>query len=116
MAFLDVYIGSLDEPLDGDWNGNVPSPLSPLFPHPAPFWAVVRGIESGRYHGKQTDFAGWTAEVTKAEIERLIADSYPDAENSWTSSPHLILEYAALLEFVGGLDATKRYALVAVEL
>jgi hypothetical protein len=36
MSFLDVYIGDLNDPSfrwdGGDWNGNVPTRLSPFFP------------------------------------------------------------------------------------
>lgn len=36
VTYCDVYIGRLDDPrfswVGGDWNGNVPTRLSPFFP------------------------------------------------------------------------------------
>src|ERR1700674_2731718 len=98
VTYRDVYIGKLSEgpdPLDwgGDWNGNLPASESPLFPpHGAdPFSQLITRIKDGRFSGKQVDWGGWVAKVSKAEILRYIAEIYCD--DDWYADrkhmPHL---------------------------
>jgi hypothetical protein len=63
MSYLDVYIGDLNDPTfkwhGGDWNGNVPTRLSPFFPDGERVRrALLARIEAGTYVGKQTDWGG----------------------------------------------------------
>src|SRR5437870_3932645 len=90
MSFLDVYIGDLEDPLfhwdGGNWNGNVPTRLSPFFPHGDRIRRVMlERIDSKAYEGKQTDWGGYVAKVTKQQINDLIEEQYYDHE--WYKHP-----------------------------
>jgi hypothetical protein len=93
ITHRDVFIGELSsgaDPLDwgGDWNGNVPDAKSPMFPphgggslQEYPFSQLIDRISSGRFQGKQVDWGGWAAKVTKQEILDFIAEVYRG--NEW---------------------------------
>lgn len=125
MTIHNVYISDLDDPKfnwdGGDWNGNVPRPLSPSFPPAGAtfnlFCHVMNAIQRGELPGKQTDFGGWVARVRKPRLVRLLHDWYgPEgaaADPRWRPfAEHL----QALRAFLDTLDTEKEYALVAWEL
>ncbi len=120
MPYSDVYIGELNDPRfswdEGNWKSNIPRPISPFFPplkeeDDMPFRVLIDLIKKGVYNGKQTDYAGWVARVSKAQIKKF-------AENLYGSLNELKTRYRAkeihtLYEFIDKLDDTKNYALVA---
>ncbi len=127
MTFRDVYVGKLSDgpdPLDrgGTWSGNAPEREGcPDFPsHGAgdlnkyPFTQLVSRIEGGRYEGKQVDWGGWAAKVTKSDILQFVAEVYPD--DYGRGFPHLRRQYDELLKCLHALSDEGSYALVAVEL
>jgi hypothetical protein len=111
--YLDVYIGDLDDPDfhrdGGDWSGNIPKRKSPFSPPTEPFWTLIEKIRTGELEGKQTDWGGWVARVTKQEIQRFMADVFG-------GDPCSRGVYTELCDFVASLDDNKQYALVASEL
>jgi hypothetical protein len=130
ITYRDVYIGELSsasDPLDwgGGWNGNVPNATSPMFPPHGigslpeyPFSQLIDRISSGKFQGKQVDWGGWAAKVTRREILDFIADVYGGDE--WytdpTVMPHLYERMQTLMEYVGSLPEDGTFALVATEL
>lgn len=114
--FLDVYIGDIADPRfswdDGNWEGNVPRRISPFFPdgHRA-YSVLVRRIGQGMYVGKQTDWGGWVAKVSKGEIQQFLLSCLNIDVAAQPRSEH-----AALVEFVRSLDEDRIYALVGAEL
>lgn len=122
-SFYDVWIGWLDDPKfswdGGDWNGNVPSPQSPLFPDGfEAFFTLMHRIRNGTYSGKQTDWNGWVMPATKAQIGAFINEFYAGREEYSESYPYPEFRRALLelLAFVAGLDENREYALVACAL
>ena len=117
MTICDTYIGVLDSPGfswdDGDWSGNAPAALSPLFPpeenhYHGDFhaWVKATGIEC-----RQTDYGCWVARVTKAQLREYLAAVYgPTRDLPWVGN-----RLQAVEAFVGGLDDDRVYALVATE-
>ena len=106
MPFLDVYIGNLSDPSfhwdGGNWSGNVPTPLSPFFPQGHTDRSVlIDRIASGAYEGKQTDWGGHVAKVTKQQIKDFIEEQYSD--DDWCKDPSL----QKLRHFVDSLDDRK---------
>ena len=126
MSYCDVYIGLLDDPNfswdGGNWEGNCPRCLSPFFPPVGPAygaWSVViQRIEQGIYDGKQVDWGGFVARVTRFEIEKLIIELYENQSDYGPDSqlPHLKKQLEELKEYVRALSTTEKYALVASEL
>jgi chorismate mutase len=123
MSYLDVYIGDLSDPSfhwdGGNWNGNVPTRLSPFFPDGDRIRLVVlERIDSEAYEGKQTDWGSYVAKVTKQQIEDLIEKQYRD--HDWykdpSPMPHMLQALQELRDFVDSLDEQKLHALVATEL
>ena len=92
MTICEVFVGDLDDSTfqweGGNWQGNVPARLSPVFP-PLPGnynrvydeWVSAAGIPS-----KQTDFGGHVAQVTRSQILEFIASSYKTNE-TLTANP-----------------------------
>ena len=130
ITHRDVYIGELStgsDPLDwgGDWNGNVPDAKSPMFPPHGigslsedPFSQLIDRISSGKFQGKQVDWGGWAAKVTKEEILDFIAEVYQGDE--WYIDPevmpHLYQNMQTLMDNVRSLPEGGAFALVATEL
>jgi hypothetical protein len=123
MSFLDVYIGDLSDPSfrwdGGNWNGNVPTRLSPFFPGGDRIRRVMlERIDSKAYEGKQTDWGGYVAKVTKQQIKDLIQEQYGD--HDWykdpSPMPHMLQALQKLRDFVDSLEERKLHALVATEL
>ena len=117
--YLDLYVGDLDDPEfsweGGDWNGNVPRRRSPFFPQARRhgYSEFIDRVSGGVYPGKQTDWGGWVAKMTPAQIRAFIAEFYPrPLPPGSTEGPEL----AELLAFVDRLEDGKLYALCAVEL
>jgi hypothetical protein len=128
MTYYDVYIGRLDDPSfswdGGNWNGNVPHRLSPFFPPYARpglrVWDEFhRRLASGEFKGRQTDWGGWVAPASKAQIEAFMADLYfprPSLENLKRLFPHVTDPLDELVAFVSDMDDDGQFALVATEL
>ncbi len=116
MTICEVYVGDLEDPnfnwTDGNWNGNIPARLSPIFP-PLPgnynqsynHWVNKAGVQS-----RQTDFGGHVAKVTRSQILDFIAQSY--RSNYSLEARERINDLA---NFINTLDDDKLYALVATE-
>jgi hypothetical protein len=120
MTYYDAYVGRLDDPDflwdGGDWSGNVPHRLSPFFPSTREpvFWEVLRRIERGDYEGKQTDWGGWVAKVTKQQLLEFMTDIYGAPEQTTlNNAAHPLHE---LQQFIERLEDGGQYALVATEL
>ena len=83
-----------------------------------PFSEVVEKISTGQFQGKQVDWAGWAAKVTKQELLKFIADVYRGDE--WyvdpTIMPHLFENMQTLLAYVRSLPEDGALALVATEI
>ena len=126
MSYCDVYIGSLEDPgfswEGGNWEGNCPHRLSPFFPPVGPaygaFSVVIERIRQGVYDGKQVDWGGFVARVTRFEIEKLIEELYTNQQIYGPDStlPHLKKQLEELKAYVRRLSTTAKYALVASEL
>jgi hypothetical protein len=117
MTDCSVYVGRLSDRRfkwdGGDWNGNVPRSISPVFPlardhYSAVFHSWVRntGVEC-----KQTDFGGWVAKVTKAQIEDYVRFCYQGQEDL----PWVAQELPELRAWIATLKPKMLYALVATE-
>jgi hypothetical protein len=110
MTYCSTYIGDLDHPEfkweGGDWSGNIPPRLGPVFP-PGPkhfhatfdAWVGQTGVIN-----KQTDFDGWVARVTKPQLLEFIAFCYGEEVTEAVQT---------LIAFVNKLDETKEYGLVS---
>jgi len=127
MTYCSMYIGDLSDPSfawdGGDWNGNLPARISPIFPPAREHynkafhdWVLLSGVEY-----KQTDFDGWVAVTTKRQLEDFIAFCYL-SDSSYTNSnltlrheerQSLVEQLDEIRSFVTGLSDTKEYALVA---
>ena len=116
MTICEVFVGDLGDQNfkweGGNWNGNIPARLSPVFP-PLPGnynrayddWVAAAGVPS-----KQTDFGGHVAQVSRSQILEFIASSYKTSE-SLTANPVV----DDLLTYIKKLDANRVYGLVATE-
>jgi hypothetical protein len=120
---VDVYIGELStgaDPLDwgGDWNGNAPVRKSPFFPPSAPFYKLKEMISSGKFPGKQVDWGGWAARVSKQDILDFVAEAYRG--NTYytdpNAMPHLYQDMQTLMSYIHALPDDRSYALAATEL
>ncbi len=110
---LDAYIGWLDDPdfhwEGGDWNSNVPKRRSPFFPNGhAALAAITAAIEAGTIDGKQTDWAGFVARVTKAELTDFVKAMGVTGDRAGAMNQ-------TILDFIATLEDKKPYGLVAVE-
>ncbi len=119
------YIGDLNDPSfswdDGDWSGNVPKAITHGFPDESEaFSRIIKGIEDLEFDGKQTDFGGWVARMTKKEILELIDKWYPPGTlHPYENSPFMQVKYDRLMKLLPELEALddkKVYAVVAWEL
>lgn len=116
MAYCDVYIGELCDIKfswdGGDWNHNIPRPISPFFPpiegqDDLPYRIIIDRIKSGALDGKQTDSASWVARISKKDLTTLVARLYSAAPES------RLREVKHLYSHIEELDDNKKYALVA---
>ena len=134
--YLDVYIGYFDDPLfewdekkwnKDTWSGNCPHRKSPLFPYPAPFFQLIKKIENKEFEGKQVDWGGWVARVTKQQIIGFFRESYlcryeKEGESAFGFNPDIFRNKHAeehlkeLITYINSLDEKREYALVASEL
>ena len=110
MTFCSTYLGDLEDPTfkwdGGDWNGNIPSSIGPIFP-PEPEHYNGRfhsWVEKARVPCKQTDFDGWVARVNKQQILEYISYCYGEDDSA---------RLRKLIKFVNTLDDSKIYGLVA---
>ena len=78
---VDVYIGHLDSPENGnfkweggDWNGNIPHRISPQFfpnAHDA-FQKILDWTHSSDWEGKQLDWGAWGIKMRKQDLLAFI--------------------------------------------
>ncbi|MEO6436485.1 MAG: hypothetical protein ABIP55_12100 [Tepidisphaeraceae bacterium] len=76
------------------------------------------GGDFGQLDGKQVDWDGWVARVSKAQLLQIIDDFYgteSDVHQGESEETH-VRTLRHLLDFVRGLSDTDPYALVACEL
>ena len=110
MTYCSTYIGDLDHPEfkweGGDWNGNIPPRLGPVFPPgPAHYHSTFYAwVDKVGVVNKQTDFDGWVARVTQPQILDFIEFCY--GLEITDAVEHLI-------NFVHTLDDAKEYGLVS---
>lgn len=124
-----MYVGDLDDPAfqweGGDWDGNIPSAVTPNFPPPSQHynadyfeWVGNSGVE-----WKKTDFSGYVARVTKPQILEFIDFCYgpdpsyrgPRRTRIRNRKPHIVYDPNEIRDFVVSLSDAKEYALVAEE-
>lgn len=129
MTMCSVYVGNLDDEKfcwdGGDWNGNVPSPITSQFPCAQQHynglyhdWLKVVGVEF-----KKTDFGGWVAKVTKSQILDYIDFCYgtdstyvdPQRHFTWEGRPYLVEALEKVRQQVMALPDELRLGLVASE-
>lgn len=115
-----VYIGDPADPdfkwQGGNWDGNVPRRIGPLFPPPEPFQLLLDRIETGRLSGAQVDWGGWVARADRAAVRAFIDDSYPGEWRArYRDREHMIGQLNELTGFAAGLDPHAEYLLVAIE-
>jgi hypothetical protein len=84
----------------------------------SPFSQLIDRISSGKFQGKQVDWSGWAAKVSKLEILNFIAEVYRGDE--WYIDPqvmpHLYQNMQTLMDYVRSLPEDGTFALVATEL
>ena len=124
MTIHNVYVGDLADPKfhwdGGDWNGNVPRPLGPSFPGAGfrDYCRVMDIVRSGRFEGRQTDFGGWVARVTRHQLLDLLEEWY--GRDPWYTDPakmpHQYEQLQKVRAFILSLDPNATYGLVAWEL
>lgn len=116
MTICEVYVGNLKDTgfkwEGGNWNGNIPARLSPIFPpltgnynRTYASWLSSVGVES-----RQTDFGGHVAKVTRSQILDFIASSYANE-----CAPEERERVNDVTQFVNTLLEDQFYALVATE-
>lgn len=96
MTFYDTYIGDLDEPVfkweGGNWDGNLPAPIGPLFPPYRGsylFGGFFEWVKSCRCEYRQTDWGRWVAKVTKKQIQEFIVRCY-GADESYNDQKKML--------------------------
>jgi hypothetical protein len=110
MTYCSTYIGDLDHPEfkweGGDWNGNIPPRLGPVFPPgPKHYHATFDAwVDQAGVINKQTDFDGWVARVTQPQILDFIEFCY---------GLEITDAVEQLINFVHTLDDAKEYGLVS---
>lgn len=116
MTMYEIYIGDIDNfDWDGDWEGNTPGMMGPLFP-PVPESSNVSSqiIEMG---GAQVEWGAWVVAVTKSDLLRIIEEWY--GGDNWyedpTQMPHLFEKLQVVKRFVASLKPDKLYGLVNTE-
>jgi type I restriction enzyme M protein len=110
-----------DFSVTADTSNSVPELLSPYFPAEVrglPFFRLIEKISSGAFSGKQVDWGGWAAKVSKQDILDFIAEVYCGQE--WYADPkvmpHLFESMQTLMAYVRSLPEDGTFALVATEL
>ena len=129
MSFRDVYVGDLEDPNfdleNGNWSGNFPEQLSPLFPAmggDSNTWGVYSNVyalsKSGELPAAQTDWGCWVVIVTRDQLLKYLDEWYGDGPihpPDWTIDEGETREDNEIRLFVRNLDPKKNYALVALE-
>lgn len=122
MTMCWVYVGDLEDPgfkwEGGDWNGNVPRPISPDFPAEKEHyhriyreWVAKSGVEC-----RATDWGTKVAKVKKQHILDYLAFCYgTDPTYTDNGLPHLVGQLRLIERLVGELDGERVYGLVASE-
>jgi hypothetical protein len=130
MTQTDVYIGRLSDGADPfNWGGDqdtgrVPEQIAGTRFPPSrgpgygAFSRLIDKIKRGELHGKQVEWGGWAANVSKDDILAFIDEIYRGDPTYTDPSylPHLYPKLADLITAVRGLPDGERFALVACEL
>jgi hypothetical protein len=118
MTYCSTYIGDLADPSfhcdGGDWNGNIPRGIGPAFPKTLEHYPALGHYNSKFFDWtgrtkvtrKQTDYGGWVARVTRAQLLDFIRFCYGSDQHE---------EVDKLIDFVNTLEESGEYALVAEE-
>jgi hypothetical protein len=75
VTYYDAYIADADdsgEPLRGE--KHVISPLFPPEGYGKAFFAICKGVESGRLRGVQVDWGSWAARMSRTEVKVVSPD------------------------------------------
>lgn len=117
MTCYDAYIGDLEDPgflwEGGEWNGNMPRRLGPLFPS-IDHASLSRFIEWAEGEGcvfRQADWGCHIARVDKRQLLNFMDFFYgppPDGKKAGGRASHV-------REFIESLDDEKVYGLVHLE-
>ena len=119
MTDVDVYIGYLDSPDNGnfkweggDWSGNIPCRISPpkYFPCASDaFRKILDMTDSSEWDGKQLDWGAWGVKMHKQELMAFIKDCEKRNKLEW-------IKYDDIRNFVKcELDDDTTYILVGLE-
>ena len=83
------------------------------------FFAICKGVESGRFRGVQVDWGSWAAHMTRTEIKQFMVKIYgpPGAYEARHAGvmEHLADKMRALRSFVSSLPADGKFAVVCEE-
>lgn len=126
MTYCSTYIGDLDDPefhLDRPMTLNIPRALSDSFPPVGEHYNAMfhRWINEKQIPCVQTDYNGWVASVTKAQLNDYIdfaygsCPSYTDVDKmlTWEGEAYLVAKLNIIKHLVATLDESKQYGLVA---
>jgi hypothetical protein len=114
-TFYHVFVGYLDDPKfswdGGNWNGNIPSRRYPAlltgrWSDRETCFELIRRIETRFYDGRQTDWSGWVARLSKDQIIAYIREMEGNAD--FDNDPDV-------KAFIDSLNPNKKYALVGCE-
>jgi len=125
MTYYDAYIGDLGDPsfqeTHGNWNGNAPRRLGPLFPlirHDS----FDRSTEWAKNEGCVFQQADWGCQVTKVDKAQLMRfmDFYygpapPTTDNGSMTKGRSKGKASHVRAFIQTLDDNKCYGLVFLE-
>jgi len=84
----------------------------------SPFRRLIKKISDGDFPGKQVDWGGWAAKVSKRDILEFIDETYRGDRTYCDPKrmPHLYERMQSLLAYVHSLPDDGFFALVASEL
>ena len=107
MTWHSMYVGSLGS---FDWNSpndvNLPGPLTKPFPPTSDYHGtLIEWAKRNNVYHAQTDFDGWVARATKAQVLAFVAEQ---ASNS--RDPQ---KWDAIREQIEALDDASEYGLVS---
>lgn len=126
MPYIDVFIGSLDDPRfvwdyipTNNNESNHPHKIGPEFPDREGFGKLIDKIKNKEFYGKQVDWGAWAAIVTKKQIEGFVEDCYGGNNPYADPKSKPVLDFyekiQELKKFVSALDPNKKYYLTAME-
>ena len=105
---IDAYVGLLNSPgfdfYGGNWNGNIPDPISPPLKDSRRLFNVIWDmIERGEENARRLDWGAVGVIFTKQQLKDFFGRFYPAGPSK------------ALRKFLRALDPNEKYVLVAFE-